>query len=149
MVIPLICFLLDFIFFAIFGVWHLRLLLIYLIFIFCMQSSNSICTKNVIFGFLFLILQDAFLYNRSCLCFVYLIPMMFFVFLIKMFCDIKMLVFRYLILFGALLLEFLIIKKWIFVQNVSLKSTFFSIGVNMIIMILVSIGTRDNRFLRT
>jgi len=143
--VPIILFILDFLIYAIFDYWLVYSLAIY--FIFLSVYREKIDRSFYVSAFLILV-QNCFLYQRFGLGLLFLIPIFSTArFLKSVFLKNWLLILNYFLVILFFVLEFVVIKKLIFLQNLALKSTFLIFLVNIMISSLILFGTRGNRFL--
>ena len=143
-------FFLDFIVYAFGSNWLLSSLLVY--FIYC-NCKDSVMDSNQYFILFLLLIQDLFLYGRFGLGLVYIVPLLFVSRLTEGVFLKNLLWLRFgLLVSFSFFCEYFIIKKWLFLQDYTLESTFFRFLVSLLITSLILFGlrifgTRGNRFL--
>jgi len=137
-------FFLDFLFYTLFDQWLIYTLLVYFVHEYLSYQTK----KGTYVIFFLLLLQDHFLYGRFGVGMVYLLPLLFFMMLIRTFFDGRLVVFRIISIMAVFVIEWAVLKNGIFMQNIPFHSTSIKILLNLIVMIcLTFLGTWGNRFL--
>ena len=142
--VALFLFFLDFLCYGLLDQWLIHSLLVYFIASYLFNGT----TKSTYAMFFLILAQDLFLYGRCGLGLLYLLPALFFMQLVRMVLDRKMLVFHVISLILVFCIEWLGVKKWLFCLNTSFNSTALKILLNvMVLLVLTFLGTRGNRWL--
>lgn len=98
------------------------------------------------FGSVFLLLlQDSFMYGRLLFGMSYIGLMILFLLILRRFCDASAVVLSGVALVFGLIAESFFVKSVIFCGGVGWHSTILKIIVNLLLLMLISIGTRGNR----
>ena len=139
----LLFFFLDFLCFSFLNKWLIYLSLTYFVAI----LFSNFKTKSIILLFLCLLIQDCFINGRFGLATTYLLPMFLFTPKICKTFRFAGIVFPYVFLILAILIDAFFIKKWILGLNIYWHSTLLKILINIIVEYLILLGMWGNRSL--
>jgi hypothetical protein len=135
-------FLVDFLGYCLLGRWVIRSLLVYLL-LRC-GGMNNIDGISLVSLFL-LLLQDSFMYGRFLFGMSYIGLMLLLLMLLRRFCDIRSVILSGAALIFGFIVESFFVKNVIFLGGGGWHSTILKIIVNLLLLMLISIGTRGNR----
>lgn len=126
-----------------------RQLVFFLIIYFIMQNlSIKTPQKAVFFSLVLLLIQDVFTNSRFGICLIYILPIVILAYLLKKIMNqesIKIFYFIFFIFF--LFIDNFFIKHSILGQNFNLNSTLLKFSINLLLEILILLGTLGNRTL--
>jgi hypothetical protein len=142
MVIALSLFCTDFLSYSIFGAWITRSLFAYFVYDISLKKSID---ATVMLSFLLLLLQDSFIYGRFLLGCFYLVPAYLCLVLLGRVCAINRAFLSMIVLLIGFLMEGILVKNILSSPGEGWRSTGVKIIVNLIIVLLILIGTRGNR----
>jgi len=147
MIIPLLFFFLDYVMWAICAQWIVYSVLAYFVVSNGTRVHAALTVKDFYFPLFLLIMQDSIRYNRCGLGFIYLVPIVA-VMLVLRKVMLELGVFMpFVCITGALFLEEILVKKLVFGMDIDFFATLLKIFVTLGVGYLVLLGMRGNRSL--
>ncbi len=126
-------FILDIFVYSVLDFWLLfSLLIFYINYLFYFSKPRIFILSTIIIG---LVLQDFLVVGRVGLCLIYVLPMLFFAGKMRILFKKDSIIPNIFIYIFFIVIHFFLIKMWILLQGLSIRSTIMVVLVNLIIMI--------------
>lgn len=143
MIFTFFLFFIDFISFAFLNAWIINSLSIYFILTIFTNPSKGLNLKFIVLTLFLIVQQDLFLNGRFGLCLLYYLPFVFIFYRLQTLVNFPLLFYPFS--WALVVSTDFALKKLIYLQNISLNSTFYKFFINLIIGYLILLGMRGNR----